>query len=405
MEPETSDSDYSELLEDEQENEGSFEGVTSISCPSMEQKDSKRDDVKRDIRKYYCEYCGICRSKKTLITAHVLLNHKEEIQDKKDNDAKGENVNGSSERCYACVECSAVFNKPAYLQQHMQGHSIERPFSCPLDDCHHSYRRKDHLSRHVLSHKGKLFKCSVKNCNQQFAFQTNMKRHIDEFHSEGEIQLHYDKMHEKLHTCSESGCRKTFKYLSKLKKHENSHKVICNEAGCMKSFINNKYLKEHMYSCHRFKMCHICGTQQLKKNFKRHKRIHELSSPTTEMLNSTFKDCCHKFSKKSNLNKHIKSVHLNEKPFTCHFTGCEKKFSFKHVRDNHEKSGIHVHVPNDFLVSDEEFRQRERGGRRHQKYPDVATLFQKRVTAPCGRTSILDDPGGYLRWLLDDEET
>lgn len=68
--------DYSELLEDEQENEGLFEGVTSISCPSMEQKDSKRDDVKRDIRKYYCEYCGICRSKKTLITAHVLLNHK-----------------------------------------------------------------------------------------------------------------------------------------------------------------------------------------------------------------------------------------------------------------------------------------------------------------------------------------
>jgi general transcription factor IIIA len=30
----------------------------------------------RDIRRYYCDYCGICRSKKSLITSHVLTHHK-----------------------------------------------------------------------------------------------------------------------------------------------------------------------------------------------------------------------------------------------------------------------------------------------------------------------------------------
>ena len=30
----------------------------------------------RDIRRYFCEFCGICRSKKTLITSHMNSHHK-----------------------------------------------------------------------------------------------------------------------------------------------------------------------------------------------------------------------------------------------------------------------------------------------------------------------------------------
>ena len=30
----------------------------------------------RDIRRYYCQFCGICRSKKTLITSHINSEHK-----------------------------------------------------------------------------------------------------------------------------------------------------------------------------------------------------------------------------------------------------------------------------------------------------------------------------------------
>jgi hypothetical protein len=30
----------------------------------------------RDTRRYFCEYCGICRSKKSLISSHILTHHK-----------------------------------------------------------------------------------------------------------------------------------------------------------------------------------------------------------------------------------------------------------------------------------------------------------------------------------------
>lgn len=98
--------------------------------------------------------------------------------------------------------------------------ALQRPFTCSVDDCHSSYRRKDHLARHMLQHQGKLFECTVEGCQRRFTYQGNMTRHVKEFHDESAS----DNINRPLeHVCSEHGCGKTFKYLSKLQKHENSH--------------------------------------------------------------------------------------------------------------------------------------------------------------------------------------
>ncbi|KAJ6422139.1 hypothetical protein OIU84_027141 [Salix udensis] len=343
--------------------------------------EKERVVIFRDIRRYYCDYCGICRSKKSLITSHVLTHHKEEMDKEKiDGDEVMQGVKSNT-----CEKCGASFKKPAYLVQHMQSHSLERPFRCSVDDCHASYRRKDHLTRHLLHHEGKLFKCELEHCDRKFVYPSNLKRHVRELHDESSPCGSVGG--EKQYVCQELGCGKAFRYPSKLQKHVDSHvnldsvEAMCLEPGCMKHFSNKKCLKAHIQSCHQYINCDICGTKQLRKNIKRHLRTHEPVSCSTERIKCHFKGCQHTFSTKTNLNQHVKAVHLEQRPYECGFPGCGRRFSYKHVRDNHENSGLHVYTPGDFMESDQQFRSRPRGGRK-RKFPTVEMLIRKRVTPP-----------------------
>ncbi|XP_052173085.1 transcription factor IIIA isoform X1 [Diospyros lotus] len=360
----------------------------------------------KDIRRYYCEYCGISRSKKSLLTSHLLSHHQEEMKEtgnSSENFVEEERVAKSN----TCEECGASFCKPAHLRQHMLSHSLDRPFTCPINDCHSSYRRKDHLTRHLLQHEGKLFECPVENCSRKFSFQGNVKRHVEEFHCKSSPPGVGTGKNQ--YVCQEMGCGKVFKYPSKLLKHEATHvtldtvEVICSEPGCMKYFTNEQCLKAHVQSCHGHIICEICGTKQLKKNIKRHLRTHETGG-SPERIKCNYQDCTHTFSKKSNLKQHVKAVHLAPRRFTCRIPGCDLKFSYKHVRDNHEKSGCHVYSPGDFVESDEQFRSRPRGGLK-RKCPDIETLSRKRVVGPPNESnSVVNQVPEYLSWLLSAED-
>ncbi|XVE61565.1 hypothetical protein DITRI_Ditri06bG0050700 [Diplodiscus trichospermus] len=341
-----------------------------------EKGESTQGPIFKDIRRYFCEYCGICRSKKSLIASHILTHHPDEV-------GSGGKEEGGISSSNTCEECGAIFKKPAHLKQHLQSHSVERPFICLVDDCHASYRRKDHLNRHLLQHQGKLFKCPIENCNREFAFQCNLKRHVKGFHKDSSSS---DAGNEKQHVCQEVGCGKVFKFASKLRKHEDSHvkldsvEAFCSEPSCMKYFTNEQCLKAHVQSCHQYINCQICGTKQLKKNIKRHMRSHE-SVVASERIKCDFEGCLHTFSTKSNLSQHVKAVHEELKPFACSFSGCGMRFSYKHVRDHHEKTGCHIYTPGDFVETDEQFRGRPRGGRK-RTCPAVEIFIRKRVVPP-----------------------
>ncbi|KAE8709807.1 Detected protein of confused Function [Hibiscus syriacus] len=150
-----------------------------------------------------------------------------------------------------------------------------------------------------------------------------MTRHLKEFHDE-EL-LSSEAGSEKQYVCQEAGCGKVFKFASSTSEH-----------------MNQKGLRQR-----------------------------ELSD---------FEGCLHTFSTKSNIRQHVKAVHEELKPYACSF-GCGMKFSYKHVRDKHEKSGCHVYTPGDFLELDQQFRSRPRGGRK-RTCPTVEMLIRKRVIPP-----------------------
>ncbi|KAG7983298.1 hypothetical protein I3843_04G098800 [Carya illinoinensis] len=328
----------------------------------MEEIGEMEKPIFRDIRRYFCDFCGICRSKKSLITSHILAHHQEEMGEiEVDGEEK---IKGNKSN--ACSECGASFH-----------HSLERPYTCPVDDCHSSYRRKDHLTRHLLQHQGNYLSNSI-----------------------ARIALSPQAECQKQYICQEIGCGKVFRFASKLQKHEDSHvkldsvEAFCSEPGCMNYFANDKCLKAHIQSCHQHITCEICGTRQLRKNFKRHQRTHE-SAGSLERIKCNYKGCLQTFSNKSNLRQHMKAVHLELKPFACSFSGCGMRFAHKHVRDNHEKTGNHVYTLGDFEESDERYQSRPKGGRK-RKYPTVEMLIRKRVTPP----SQSEEGSDYLSWLL-----
>lgn len=269
----------------------------------------------------------------------------------------------------------------------------ERPFVCSLEDCKASYRRKDHLNRHLLQHQGKTFKCPIEDCKSGFSLQSNLKRHVEEMHDESSTPPCSGE-NQKQFVCPEIGCGKVFRYASQLQKHEDSHvrletiEVVCLEPGCMKFFTNSECLKAHVKSCHQYVNCDTCGTKQLKKNMKRHLRTHEASS-SSEAFKCEFEGCDSTFSTKSNLHKHEKAVHFQVKPFVCGFPNCGMRFAYKHVRDNHEKTAKHLFALGDFEEADEEFRSRPRGGVKRKCPPTVEMLVRKRVTPPSQLENLL----------------
>ncbi|XWS41234.1 hypothetical protein CRYUN_Cryun17cG0063700 [Craigia yunnanensis] len=108
----------------------------------------------------------------------------------------------------------------------------------------------------------KTVNCLIENCNREFAFQSNMKRPVKEFHDEDSSSSEAGS--QKQCVSQELGCGKVFKFASKLRKHKDAHvkldlvEAFCPEPSCMKYFTNEQCLKAHVQSCHLYINYQIC---------------------------------------------------------------------------------------------------------------------------------------------------
>lgn len=67
-------------------------------------------------------------------------------------------------KLYCCPECQMAYPERGLVEEHVVQHAVERRFVC--DICHAALKRKDHLTRHKLSHIPDRPHC----CNVSFKF-------------------------------------------------------------------------------------------------------------------------------------------------------------------------------------------------------------------------------------------
>lgn len=352
----------------------------------------------------------------TVDLADYDLNNSEETANRQINDTPASTPPSTSTtagrrsgKCLPCPweDCHKSFNRQARLKEHLRSHTNTRPFKCPYVPCSKAFLRDSHLKHHVKSQHIKLrdHPCTFEGCDKSFVTATRLRRHIEThqdkdrfrcdypdchqtFRKQGTLDRHILSFHENIKPfpCEETDsitgqpCTKAYDTAEKLRTHQRAKhdptRFSCNDCQelnetnrasghfdkkVVASFTTYGEFQAHLKIVHPPTCSHCPTSFTTNKELTRHLEVqHGILPPISSKKAASFPcthGCSKVFTKRGNLNVHIKTVHENSRDFVCGQTdialpddlgdqenvvieGCNRGFTTKasleeHVRTAH----------------------------------------------------------------------
>ncbi|XP_071758728.2 zinc finger and BTB domain-containing protein 48 [Centroberyx gerrardi] len=329
------DNGVSQANEDEEEDDGDFEGLNEDS-----------DE----------EYVPIAQPGS--IAPSTSTTRRRKAQSKADKKENGEAVEEDSKKgSVHCPTCDKAFRSKYYLKVHNRRHTGEKPFVCLK--CGKRYFRKENLLEHESRNCARVQTYSCPTCSSTFNRKQELRLHVishtgdmpnkcsscpDQFMHKRDLTIHMIKIHgfPKPHACAQ--CTKSFLTRTELRvheaaKHRGEKPFVCEECGHRASSRNG--LQMHIKAIHRNErpfVCNHCGHAFTQKtNLNMHLRVHTGERPYQCHL------CGKTFRTQASLDKHHRT-HTGERPFSCEF--CEQRFTEKgplvrHIASKHQEGRPH----------------------------------------------------------------
>ncbi|KAF9586332.1 zinc-finger protein [Lunasporangiospora selenospora] len=118
----------------------------------------------------------------------------------------------TGDRPFQCPVCQKRFSEANIMQQHMRTHTGEKPFKCTEPGCGREFSISGALTIHRRVHTGeKPFKCKFEGCDKWFAESSNLTKHL---------RVHTG---ERPFVCPVKGCSKRFSRPDQVTRHKRIH--------------------------------------------------------------------------------------------------------------------------------------------------------------------------------------